>query len=184
MGYTGGAKADPTYQDLGDHTESLQIDFDREVVSYEELLDEFFDYHSPYSPPFSVQYKSTIFYANELQKLAAEKKIAALEEETGATVYTEILPLETFYLAEAYHQKYYLKKYTLLVQELEAKFPSLEAFLDAPSVTWMNGYVWGCGTRMDLLQELPSFELSPEAEELLKEIVDKNSSAPKPKCGT
>ncbi len=183
MGYTGGSQADPTYQDLGDHTESLQIDFDRTVVSYEELLDQFFADHSPFSPPISVQYRSAIFYANETQKLAAEKKKAALEEEKGATVYTDILPLETFYLAEAYHQKYYLRNVPLLAQELEEKYPTLEAFLDAPAVTWMNGYVWGCGTLADLLEDLPSFELSLEAAELLKQLVGQGSRA-YAKCGT
>ncbi len=183
VGYTGGSTLDPTYQDLADHTESLQIDFDRTVVSYEELLDLFFDYHSPYSAPYSVQYKSTIFYANEIQRLAAEKKKAALEEEKGTTVYTDILPLETFYLAEAYHQKYYLRKVTLVAQELEAKYPTLEAFLDAPSVTMLNGYVWGCGTIYQLLQDLPSFELSSAAEELLKQMVGADSG-PQAKCGS
>ena len=183
VGYTGGSTNDPTYQNLGNHTESLQIDFDRTVVSYEDLLDFFFANHKPYSPPWSDQYKSAIFYANEEQKLAAEKKKAALEEENGATIFTDILPLETFYLAEPYHHKYYLRKNHLLVQELEAKYPTLEEFLDAPSVTWINSYVWGCGLLDDLLEELPSFGLSPEAEELLKEIVGSNSW-PKATCGT
>ena len=179
MGYTGGSKADPTYQSLGDHTESFQLDFDRAVVSYEELLDLFFAEHSPYSAPYSVQYKSAIFYADAAQKLAAEKKKAALEEEKDTTVYTDILPLETFYLAEAYHQKYYLRKLPLLVQELEAKYPTLEAFLDAPSVTRINSYAWGCGTLEDLLEDLPSYDLSPEAEEVLK----KARAKAHPTCG-
>jgi len=182
VGYTGGSTADPTYKNLGDHTESLQIDFDHRVVSYEDLLDYFFASHNPFSPPWSEQYKSAIYYANEDQKLAAEKMKSALEKENGSTIYTDILPLETFYLAEAYHQKYYLRKHTLLVQELEAKYPSLEEFLDAPCVTWTNAYVFGCGILDELLQELPSFGLSPEAEELLKEIVGKNTWI-KPVCG-
>ncbi len=183
VGYTGGSTKDPTYQNLGDHSESLQIDFDRTVVSYEDLLDYFFDNHKPFSPPWSVQYKSAIFYANEDQKLAAEKKKAALEEENGTTIYTDILPLETFYLAEPYHQKHDLRKHPLLVQELEARYPTLEEFLAAPSVTWINSYVWGCGLLDDLLEDLPSFGLSLEAEEFLKKIVG-NNSWPKATCGT
>jgi len=182
VGYTGGSKPFPTYQELGDHTESLQIDFDSTVVSYEELLDAFFSYHYPHSQAYSVQYKSAIYYANEIQKAAAEAKKAALEEETGMPVYTDILPLETFYLAEDYHQKYYLGKAPLLDKELEEKYPTLDAYLDEPSVTWINGYVWGCGTLYDLIQELPSFDLSLEAEELLKEMVKK--PGPQAKCGT
>ena len=172
MGYTGGSTKDPTYQNLGDHTESLQIDFDDTVVSYQELLDLFFDYHDPYSQSYSAQYKSAIFYENENQKLLAEKKKAALEEDMGKTVYTEILPLETFYLAEAYHQKYHLRNVPLLANELKKKYPTLDAFLDAPSVTRINGYVYGCGTLQNLLDDLPSFGLTTEAEELLKQLVE------------
>jgi peptide-methionine (S)-S-oxide reductase len=183
VGYTGGTTKDPTYQNLGDHTESLQIDFDSTVVSYEDLLDYFFANHKPYSPPWSVQYRSAIFYANQEQKLAAEKKKAALEGESGGTVYTDIVPLDTFYLAEAYHQKYSLRKNQLLTQELEARYPTLDQFLDAPIVTWINAYVWGCGLLEDLVEELPSFGLSPEAEAMLKEIVG-NNSWPKATCGS
>lgn len=175
VGYTGGDKEFPTYQSLGNHTESVQIDFDENVVSYEELLDLFFAYHNPHSQPYSQQYKSAIYYANEAQKLSAEKKKGALEEETGTTVYTEILPVETFYIAEAYHHKYYLRKVTLLVQELEEKYPTLDAFLDAPSVTSINGYVFGCRSIEDLLEDLPSFQLSLESEETLKDIVKKHN---------
>jgi peptide-methionine (S)-S-oxide reductase len=153
------------------------------VVSYEDLLDYFFENHKPFSQPWSVQYKSAIYYANEDQKLAAEQKVAALEEENGGTIYTDILPLETFYIAEAYHHKYYLRKNHLLTDELEARYPTLEEFLDAPIVTWINAYVFGCGQLDDLQEELPSFGLSPEAEELLKEIVGKNSW-PKATCGS
>lgn len=153
------------------------------MVSYGQLLDQFFEYHHPYSSAYSEQYKSAVFYADDAQKAAAEVKKAALEEETGQTIHTEILPLETFYLAEAYHQKHDLRKVPLLIDELEAKYPSLDAFLDAPSVTWINAYLWGCGLLEDLEEELPSFGLSPEAEELLKKRVGDNSW-PKVTCGT
>ena len=172
MGYTGGTLDNPTYQVLGDHTESVQMDYDSSVLSYEELLDSFFAFHNPYAESFSEQYKSAIFYATEDQKLLAEEKKAAIEEQTGNTVYTEILPLKTFYLAEDYHQKYYLRNVPLLAQELDEKYPTIEAFLNAPSATRINGYVFGCGTLEGLMEDLPSFDLSSEAEELLKGMVE------------
>lgn len=178
VGYTGGDKEFPTYQSLGNHTESVQIDFDENVISYEELLDLFLAYHNPHSQPYSQQYKSAIYYADEAQKMAAQQKKADLEEETGMTVHTEILPVETFYIAEAYHHKYYLRKVSILAQELEEKYPTLDAFLDAPSVTWINGYVFGCRSIEALLKDLPSFGLSFEAEETLKDIVKKHNFQP------
>lgn len=173
VGYTGGEKEFPTYYSLGNHTESLQIDYDPSVVSYDELLDVFFAAHNPYSPPYSVQYKSAIYYANDAQRVAVEAKVVALEAESGKTIETHILPLETFYVAEDYHHKHNLRKVPLLIGEFEAEHPTLSAFLDDPAVTWANGYVSGCGDLENLLSELPYFGLSPEGEALLKEIVEK-----------
>lgn len=108
VGYAGGTTPDPTYTNLGDHTESIQIDFDPAVISYEDLLAEFWTSHMPTRPTRSRQYASIIFFADDAQRSAAEASKRAFENAVG-TAYTEIRPLDRFYLAEDYHQKYYAK---------------------------------------------------------------------------
>lgn len=93
---------------MGDHTETVQIDFDPETISYEELLEVFWASHRPTVPPASRQYASIIFTHGEEQRRLAEASKARLEAAVGR-LYTDIVPLERFYLAEDYHQKYYLR---------------------------------------------------------------------------
>lgn len=108
VGYSGGTKENPTYTDLGDHTETLQIEFDPQVVSYEDLLGHFFKEHDPVREQ-KTQYQSIIFYHDDKQREAAEKALKAFEEESGQRVQTQIREASTFYPAENYHQDY-LKK--------------------------------------------------------------------------
>jgi methionine-S-sulfoxide reductase len=94
---------------MGDHTETVQIDYDPSVVTYEELLAEFWASHRPTRPTPTRQYASIIFFATEAEREAAESSKRALEATVG-TLHTEIVPLTRFYLAEEYHQHYYAKK--------------------------------------------------------------------------
>lgn len=94
---------------MGDHSESIQIEFDPDVISYEILLAEFWSQHRPTRPARSRQYASAIFYADEDQRQAAEASKRLMEERLGVTLYTDIVPLGEFYPAEEYHQKYYAK---------------------------------------------------------------------------
>lgn len=109
VGYTGGGTAEPTYRSVctGDgHTEAIQITFDPEVISYEELLGAFYKQHSPSAS--KAQYKSAIWYTNDKQKRIAEKVIASQGER--AQRYTDLLPAQTWHDAENYHQQYIEKR--------------------------------------------------------------------------
>ncbi len=108
VGYAGGSTTDPTYRSMGDHSETVQVDYDPEVIPYDELLAEFWASHRPTRPAGSRQYASVIFYADEVEREAAEASRRAVERTVGR-VYTDIVPLERFYLAEEYHQHYYEK---------------------------------------------------------------------------
>jgi methionine-S-sulfoxide reductase len=109
VGYAGGTTPDPTYRTMGDHTETVQIDYDPSVISYDELLAEFWASHRPTRPAASRQYASIIFFGSETEREAAEASKRALESTVGR-LYTEIAPLTRFHLAEDYHQHYYAKK--------------------------------------------------------------------------
>lgn len=114
-GYAGGKLAHPTYEQVctgrTGHAEVVQIEFDPARVSYERLLEIFWEIHDPTTlnrqgADHGSQYRSIILYHDQAQKTAAEKSMAAAKARKGAIV-TELAPLEKFYPAEDYHQDYY-----------------------------------------------------------------------------
>ncbi len=124
VGYTGGAVENPTYENVCNgktgHAEAVRLKFDPAKVSYEDLVRKFFSIHNPTTknmqgPDVGEQYRSVIFYADEKQKDIAEKVKAELERSASwrntwpAPIVTEIILEKTFYRAEEYHQKYFLK---------------------------------------------------------------------------
>ncbi len=117
-GYAGGTVKSPTYEEVsaGDtgHAEVIRIKYDPEVISYRKLLEVFFYIHDPTTPDRQgndrgSQYRSIILYEGESQEQTAMKLIEELEEGKvyGDPIVTEVKPLDTFYLAEDYHQDYY-----------------------------------------------------------------------------
>jgi len=119
-GYTGGLKINPTYEEVctGEtgHAESVQVTFDPKLVSYERLLQHFWELHDPTSfnkqgNDIGSQYRSAIFYTNPLQESVARASLERLAKsgKYSKKIVTEILPAKHFYPAEEYHQDY-LKK--------------------------------------------------------------------------
>jgi peptide-methionine (S)-S-oxide reductase len=120
VGYSGGKLENPNYKDVctgrTSHAESIQLEYDPSVVSYEEILEIFWEIHDPTTPnrqgsDVGSQYRSIIFYHNEEQKKAAlaSKERLNNSDKYSRLVVTEILPASTFYKGEEYHQKYYKK---------------------------------------------------------------------------
>jgi len=120
VGYCGGSTVDPTYEDVCSHTtghaEVVQVDFDPEQVSYERLLEVFWQCHDPTTlnrqgPDVGTQYRSAIFFHDAEQKAAAVKSKQTLDDsgQYSKPIVTEIVPAATFYRAEEYHQRYFEK---------------------------------------------------------------------------
>ena len=116
-GYTGDKEAFPSYADVRGHkthhVEAVIVEFNPQQVSYESLCKLFFEIHDPaqtdgVGPNLGPQYRSCIFYRNESQKQTAEH-VTELLRSKGDEVNTLLLPEETFYIGEAYHQHYYEK---------------------------------------------------------------------------
>ena len=167
MGYAGGTTANPTYNDLGDHTETLQIDYDPERITYEQLLTVFWRSHSPTMPVWSRQYMSIVFAHSDAQQRLAESTRRHEAEASGRTIHTEIVPAGTFYLAEDYHQKYYLRGHRELLDEYRAIYPALGDLVDSTAVARVNGYVGGHGDRAQLEVELSRLGLSEAGQQRL-----------------
>lgn len=120
VGYTGGTTRGPLYEQVKSgetgHAEAIEIEFDAEKISYEELLLFFFKMHDPTTAnrqgnDVGSQYRSAIFFHSEEQRATAEK-VKARVDASGAwkkPVVTEIVPASTFYPAEGYHQDYLQK---------------------------------------------------------------------------
>ena len=119
VGYTGGSLSHPTYRQVSGgktgHAEAVEVNYDPQIITYGQLLDIFFKIHNPTTkdrqgPDIGHQYRSAVFFANDMQKDAAVKKVLELNRSGRfqTPVVTEIVPLKTFY-PEEYHQHYHLK---------------------------------------------------------------------------
>ena len=117
-GYAGGRRPDPTYEQVCSgatgHAEVIQITFDPAVMSLHDLLGFFFAFHDPTTlnqqgPDVGTQYRSAIFTNSPEQDAAAREAIAQLarDDAFGASIVTEVTPLDTFWPAEPYHQQYF-----------------------------------------------------------------------------
>jgi len=121
VGYEGGSLSNPSYQqvctDRTGHAEAVEIDYDPAKITYQRLLDEFFALHDPtqlnrQGPDWGTQYRSVVFYHSPEQKAVAEETIARLtaEKKFSKPIVTQVVPAETFWRAEDYHQKYLEKR--------------------------------------------------------------------------
>ena len=117
-GYMGGDMENPSYQDVltgaTGHLEAVEITYDPGQVSFEELTKFFFEIHDPtqangQGPDIGNQYLSAVFYSSEEEKETTQRLIAILRGK-GYDVVTKVVPADTFWKAEEYHQDYYVKK--------------------------------------------------------------------------
>jgi peptide-methionine (S)-S-oxide reductase len=121
VGYEGGAMVNPTYKDVCSdetgHAEVVEVDFDPSEISYDALLDVFWNNHDPTTlnrqgPDLGAQYRSAVFYHTPEQKATAEASKERLDKSGRfrRPIVTEIVPAQTFYRAEEYHQQYLEKR--------------------------------------------------------------------------
>ena len=115
-GYAGGDVANPSYEKVSmgktNHAEVVQVSFDPKIISYEEILKIFWLIHDPTTlnrqgNDVGTQYRSVIFYHDDKQKELAESSIKSFSSKFAHPIVTQLLPLPTFYKAEAYHQDYF-----------------------------------------------------------------------------
>ena len=119
VGYCGGDSPKTTYKEVctgnTNHAEVVKLEFDEKTISYEKILNIFFEIHDPTTlnsqgPDFGTQYRSEIFYLNDTQKQIAEKVFKETNQKLSGKVVTKISLLKNYCPAEEYHQKYLEKK--------------------------------------------------------------------------
>ena len=119
VGYCGGDSPNTNYREVctgtTNHAEAVKLEFDPKVISYEEIIKKFFEFHDPTTlnsqgPDFGTQYRSEIFYLNDEQKKIAQKVINEENIRLSGRVVTKLSELKNYCAAEEYHQKYLEKR--------------------------------------------------------------------------
>ena len=119
VGYCGGNSPNTNYREVctgtTNHAEAVKLEFDPKVISYEEIVKKFFEFHDPTTlnsqgPDFGTQYRSEIFYLNDEQKKIAQKVINEENVKLSGRVVTKLSELKNYCAAEEYHQKYLEKR--------------------------------------------------------------------------
>ena len=119
VGYCGGNTETTTYKEVcsgnTNHAEVVKLDYDEKIISYEKILNIFFEIHDPTTlnsqgPDFGTQYRSEIFYLNDIQKEKAERVYEEVNQKLSGKVVTKVSLLKNYCPAEEYHQMYLKKK--------------------------------------------------------------------------
>lgn len=163
MGYCGGLQPEPTYHEIGDHTETVEIDYDPKVLSYDDLVAVFLTAHDPTRAHYSMQYRSAIFYRTQEEHAAALGAIERASVFLGP-IRTAVERLVRFWVAEDYHQKYRLRAEREIVSELRRLLPSEQQFVDSTAAARLNGWLYGYADRAQVERELPLTGLSEAAQ--------------------
>ena len=119
VGYCGGNSPNTNYREVctgtTNHAEAVKLEFDPKVITYEQIIKKFFEFHDPTTlnsqgPDFGTQYRSEIFYLNDEQKIIAQKVIDDVNIKLSGKVVTNLSELKNYCTAEEYHQKYLEKR--------------------------------------------------------------------------
>ena len=162
VGYAGGTSKRPGYEDLGDHTEAVNISYDPKKVSFEKLISLFWENHNPRTPT-QQQYKSIIFHHDEEQRVIAQNSLLLAQKNTSIEIHTEIHPSVAYFVAENYHQKYILQQHPWLIVALQIQ--TGDEFIRNHVCAKLNGYLAGYG-------ELEEFDIIAEQLGLSKKMIE------------
>ncbi|MDN5708530.1 peptide-methionine (S)-S-oxide reductase [Tetzosporium hominis] len=169
VGYAGGTTEHPTYNQMGDHTETVEVDFDPRVLSYGEILRHFWRNHYPRRDDYmGRQYLSLLRYRGKEQEETVDRVKREMEAELGMTIETDIAPFSAFTLAEDYHQKYYLKRYPKAFEQLKDLMPHPSVLTNSTFAARLNGFVKGYGEKERLLDEISGWNIPADAKDTLK----------------
>lgn len=172
-GYAGGTASDPTYRHMGDHTETVEVDFDPVVLAYDDILRVFWNGHRPenINGYKGRQYQSMLLYRSPEQKDAIERVLEERRVSGKGEPATEIGPFSVFYAAEERHQKYYLKRYPHAVERLLTLYGSIAEMDRSTLAARLNGLAKGYANRSGVLEDISRWPLPEEERERIAACV-------------
>ncbi|MCM3631244.1 peptide-methionine (S)-S-oxide reductase [Paenibacillus glycanilyticus] len=163
VGFSGGTSEAPTYRSMGDHSETVELQFDPAQVSYEDLLELFWNNHNPYNINGykDRQYQSLLLYRNDEQEEAFRRIKSRIEGDKGSLLDTELAPFRAFYPAESRHQKYYLKRFPDAAAKLSLLYPSERELESSTLAARLNGVAKGFLNLERLQREMEQWPTPP-----------------------
>ena len=167
VGYAGGKRDKPTYHDLGEHTEAVQVEFDPKTISYKQLLGIFWDSHDECGRVWSSQYKAILWTHGKAQAEVARQSAAAQAKARGKKLTTLVAAAPRFWIAEDYHQKYNARRYGALITVLLGSTHSESEVRESTAIARVNGWISGHGTKEQILSESKALVFSAAAREEL-----------------
>ncbi|WP_345774045.1 peptide-methionine (S)-S-oxide reductase [Paenibacillus sp. H1-7] len=164
VGYAGGTTADPTYHQLGDHSETVEMDFDPEIVSLDSIVNVFWDNHNPQNinDYKGRQYRSILLYRDEMQLGVIRNVLQHREQLGNGRPDTEVAPFVRFYRAEDRHQKYYLKRFPDAYGKLSTLYPSHEDLVNSTLAARLNGVAKGYVNLTRIVEEIEAWPIEEE----------------------
>lgn len=172
VGYAGGTFDSPTYRNLGDHTEVIQVDYDPKSEDYKQLLKIFWDNHDP-TQKYKTQYTSLIFYHNPEQKEIAEKSLEEYAKKNGGKLVTRLIPAGKFFDAENYHQKYRLQNQKDLCKMLGISESDGDLLKTSHVAARVNGYLFGKTPEKQMREEAEKLGFDQKTTDFLLNVVSK-----------
>ncbi|OAB27138.1 peptide methionine sulfoxide reductase [Paenibacillus macquariensis subsp. defensor] len=169
VGYAGGTTSHPTYRQMGDHTEIVEMDFEPDKISLEDILNVFWNHHNPVNinDYKGRQYMSLLLYHDEEQRSIIQRVI---EEGKGETL-TSIAPYSGFHLAEDKHQKYYLKRYPDALEKLGMLYSSHDDLVNATLVARLNGLAKGYTSLERIINEIEQWSTHSNHQQIMTDVI-------------
>jgi len=171
VGYAGGDMKGPTYHNLGNHTEAIKVIYDPEIISYQELLNIFWENHNHTQKSYSKQYKSIIFCNNNKEEDTVLKFLENKKLEVNKKIYIDIQEIDEFYPAEQYHQKYLFKRNKNMYQQVIELFSGKYKFEDSRIAARLNAYSAGFLTFTEIKKEFKSSYLYLQYKDKIDKII-------------
>lgn len=173
VGYAGGTSSNPSYREMGDHTETVQLDYDPNQISYGQLLSSFWERHNPdnLKDYKGNQYRSLIVYHDEGQRESIRKHIHRLELQGQSVQATTVAPYGEWYKAEDRHQKYYLKRYPDALAKVSEQVGDESELVDSTLAARLNGIAKGFTSGERLRVEIADWPIGREEHERLLALI-------------
>ncbi|MDQ8735013.1 peptide-methionine (S)-S-oxide reductase MsrA [Paenibacillus sp. LHD-38] len=175
VGYAGGTAPNPTYRQMGDHTETVQLVFNPGRITFEEVLDMFWNSHNPFNinDYKGQQYKSLLFYSDERQKDTIQHVLKKRKEQGKGEPSTEIVPSAPFTLAEDKHQKYYLKRFPDAIEKLSILYQTEADLRNSTLAARLNGLAKGYTNLERISQEVSQWPIEQNNKQFLIDLIKK-----------